>query len=265
MNTAKQPRTLAFVNQKGGVSKTTLAAQVAYGLSRMGQNVLAIDLDPQGNLTTALGMQDKMKEGGSSLDVLEKKMIPFFHYRTDPAMRIIPSDIGLAKAEMGFISRADWQFLLIRALSREAEWKSETDFIIIDSPPNLGLLTLNALMATHEVIIPITCDSYALNGVTALTETIQTVQSMNPALTIGGIVASRVDMRRSIDQASIKRLEEMFGDLVFKTRIPENTALKEAGGLGKSIWEHDSRSLAATAITSLCEEIIERSLHEQAV
>ena len=261
MEPAKQPRILAFVNQKGGVCKTTIAAQIAYALALRGKKVLAIDMDPQGNLTTALDAQgwanapgdDYGPPTGTYWTLDNRRLGNFVSVRTN--LDIMPTDIGLAKAEMGFISRPDYQFLLTKAIQATP---LHYDFIIIDSPPNLGLLTINTLLAAREVIIPLTCDTYAFNGLSALTETIGVIKTMNPSLFLSGVVAARVNAQRNIDKESLQKMTEMFPDILFQARIPENTALKEAGGLGKSIWEHASGSLAAVAFDTLCDEILER-------
>ncbi len=258
MEQAKKPRILAFVNQKGGVCKTTIAAQLAYALGMRDKKVLAIDMDPQGNLTTAMGFGTGFDDHCSTMRALERRIVDGIEPIRKGSMRVsvLAADIGLAKAEMGFISRPDWQFLLKQAL-KDMVLDMGFDFILIDSPPNLGLLTINTLMAAEEVIIPLTCDSYAFNGLAALTETIGVVKGMNPSLTLSGVVAARVNMQRNIDKESLKKMEDQFPDILFKARIPENTALKEAGGLGKSIWEHAPGSLAAAALSNLCEEILE--------
>lgn len=264
MNQAKKPRIIAFVNQKGGVLKTTLAAQVAYGLARSGLKVLAIDMDPQGNLSQAHNFRpDLVFPLNSTLAALTRKAIANT-YETAANLRLIPSDITLAKAEMGFIGLPDSHALLTKALSRSLGdlYPTGLDYVIIDSPPNLGLLTLNTLYAATEVIIPLTCDSYAMNGVAALLETIEIIQETNSQLQITGYAACKVDMRRNIDQQSILKMTEVFGEKLFKSFIPESTALKVAGGLGVSIWDHDHRTLACASISALCAEIIERDPRE---
>lgn len=269
MEQAKGPRIIAVVNQKGGASKTTLAAQIAYGLARRGKKILAIDMDPQGNLTTALGLAKHISPGFLSSDLLREKRVPGVHWCTTPngGFHVIPTDVGLAKAEKNLNHDSRWQYLLKMALKPVdgpyAELYPTLDFIIIDSPPNLGLLTINTLTAAQEIIVPITCDVYAFNGLTALTETIAEIRDLNPSLTLMGVVACRVDLRRSIDQESIQQMTEMFTGLLFRARIPENTALKEAGGKGQSIWDYRPGSLAVPAFDQLCDEIIERGHHGQ--
>lgn len=258
MESAKKPRIIAFVNQKGGVCKTTLAAQVAYGMAARGNKVLAIDMDPQGNLTTALGCAGDFDPTLSAVRVLEDRVVMDTVPMAEENLSLIPTDIGLARAEMGLISRPDWQFLLIQALKSSVLGVRALDFIIIDSPPNLGLLTINTLMATNEIYIPLTCDTYAFNGLAALTETIKVIKGMNPSLTLAGVIPVRVNAQRNIDKESLADMANRFPNILFKARIPESTALKEAGGLGKSIWDHARGSLAAVAVANLCEEILER-------
>lgn len=259
MEQAKKPRVIAFVNQKGGVLKTTLTAQVSYGLARRGKRVLTIDMDPQGNLTQAMQFQpDLISDLNSTLAVLTHKRI-VHTYEAAENLRHIPADITLAKAELGFVGLADSHALLTKALERSLPTLAPFDFITIDSPPNLGLLVRNTLYAASEVVIPLTCDNYAMSGVGALMETIEIIKETNKGLKITGVVACKVDMRRLIDQQSIAKMQQVFGDLLFKARIPESTALKVAGGLGLSLWAHDPGSLAIPALDAVCEEIIERT------
>jgi chromosome partitioning protein len=253
-------RTLAYVNQKGGVCKTTLAAQTAYGLARLGKKVLGIDLDPQGNLTFSLGLKpDKIQRDATVGAVLEKRELVGIYNTPISYLDVIPADIGLARLERSLSGLADWQFCLQFALKDAAA--ERYDYILLDCPPNLGLLTINGLMAAQEVVIPVTCDSYALKGMVDLWETIRTVQKMNASLGILGVIATRVNLQRNIDKDMLKLLKERFPTLLFSTRIPENTALKVAGGLGKSIWEHDAGSLAIPALEALCEEIVNREVN----
>lgn len=259
MEQAKKPRILSLVNQKGGVCKTTIAAQLTYGLARKGAKVLAIDMDPQGNLSTALAVGDMDGEPTTTEALLTQTLKPCYlgGSGNGAGYYAVPADISLAKTEMSLIGRADWQFLLTEGI-KGLKHIPDLDFIIIDSPPNLGLLTINTLMAAEEVIIPMTCDNYSFNGLAALTDTISVIKRMNPSLTLAGVVAARVSPNRNIDKQSIKKMEETFPDILFASKIPECTALKVAGGLGKSIWDHDSGSLAATALASLCDEVMER-------
>lgn len=261
MEESKKPRVLSLVNQKGGVSKTTVAAQIAYGMARRDKKVLVVDMDPQSNLTTAMGIADDVNPNFTTKQALTHRELPGVH--NSRSIYVIPATIHLAELERSLIARTDWQFLLSKALKPKdgtpyADLFPTLDFIIIDSPPNLGLLTVNTLMAAEEVIIPLTCDTYAFNGITALTDTIGEIRAMSPALRLMGVVASRVDMRRKIDQESLQTMKGMFADILFDAKIPENTKLKEAGGLGKSIWEHDSGGLAVLAFDGLCEEILQR-------
>lgn len=267
MQQLKKPEIIASCNQKGGVGKSTLAAQIAYGLSRLkDKRVLCIDLDPQANLTMAFGKQGKFDRTLSSYQALKNKEIPNV-LDLEVNLSLIPTDIELADAEMGFINRGDWQKLLSKALKNFAP---ETqlgayDYILIDTPPNLGLLTINALMAADKVIIPVTCDGYALNGLGSLMDTISLMQEENASLKIAGLVASRYDHRRTVDKETVAALKESFEDLLFETKIPESTALKVCNPLGKSIWDYSSGSFAATAMSALCDELLERIEHEQPV
>lgn len=260
MESAKKPRIIAFVNQKGGVLKTTLTAQVAYGLARTGFKVLAIDMDPQGNLSQALHTHEEDNPAPfiTALDALEQREIRLAYGVTEN-LNIVPADASLSKAEMGFGYLPDSHALLKKAIEKMVLFPAGLDFILVDSPPNIGLLTRNIIYAATEVVIPMTCDNYAMNGVAVLMDFIDIIKEANKELVITGVVPCKVDTRRVIDQQSMTELARIFGDKVFKTQIPECTALKVAGGLGLSIWEHDSRNLVVTRLADLCLEILERS------
>ncbi len=253
-------RIITYVNQKGGVCKTTLAAQTAYGLARRGRRVLAIDMDPQGNLTSSLGIPANTVHGLNVGTMLDKKELwGILNAPNYPCLDIIGADISLARMERSFQGLTDWQFLLKTAL-KDPAIEERYDYVIIDCPPNLGLLTINGLVGAREVIIPTTCDNYALKGLADLWETIRTVQTIHPALTILGVVATRVNAQRNIDQDTLDVLRQRFPELLFKSQIPENTALKVSGGLSQSLWDYAPRSLAVPALDALCDEIEERTI-----
>jgi chromosome partitioning protein len=256
-------RIISVVNRKGGATKTTVASQLAYGLHRRGLNVIAVDMDPQGNLTKAMGLSDSFAKGeGASQMLLSRAITRFFKAKDEGGrwISVVPADKTLVATERALNSEADWQMHLRQAVKDALGENSSVDFVIIDSPPNLGYLTINGLAAADEVIIPVTCDTYSFDGLADLTETISIVKrNINHTLSLLGVVATRVQRQRKIDRDSLVLLKEMFPTHLFKATIPENTALKEAGGKGKSIWDYRSDSLAVPAFEDLCTEIIERS------
>jgi chromosome partitioning protein len=235
---------------------------MAYGLAALGKKVLAVDLDSQGNLTMAMGMRGEFDATQNTTWMLTHEASP-----TPRAVRenlyLIPADISLARTEMGLLGPT-FQFLLKNALTRLLSPEFGFDYILIDAPPNLNLLTINALVAADLVIVPLTCDGYAMSGIADLTRTITTLQQLNPSLSLGGVVACRFSRQRVIDRQMVAEMERAFGPLLFKAKVPESTALKECGPLGKSIWDYAPSSLAAPIMAELCQELLEKVEHVEA-
>lgn len=247
--------TIAMVNQKGGVGKTTTAISVAAMLSKQ-YNVLLIDLDPQANSTSGLGLTK-----GSGLTAYQflftNNVIPNVStiQTSYSNLKVISSDSNLAGAEVELVSIIKREHLLKERLE-----SSDYDYIIIDCPPSLGLLTINALTAANCVMIPVQTEYYALEGLSQLLNTIQAVkQTTNPELTILGVLMTMYDNRNALSGQVKNEIANYFGDLVFKTIIPRNVRLAEAPSFGKTIFDYDKRSKGAKAYKALAKEVIERT------
>lgn len=242
---------IAILNQKGGVGKTTSTINIAAYLARMGRSVLVVDLDPQGNATSGLGL-DKGKDlttyevliDGSSIGQVVKDV------GTD-GVELVPANANLAAAEVELVGEEDRELRLKVALAHAAY-----DYILIDCPPSLGLLSINALAAADWVLIPVQAEYYALEGLTQLLGTIQRVrQGINPNLELLGVAVTMFDGRTSLSDSVYKELQKHFGAKLFKTVIPRNVRLAEAPSHGKTILEHDKWSRGARAYKALAKEI----------
>jgi chromosome partitioning protein len=247
---------IAAVNQKGGVGKTTTAVNIAAQLASLEKPVLLIDLDPQGNTTSGLGLQ-KDGLGAGSYEVLggNAKLVDAVHDTRIPGLYILPSNTNLAGAEVELVSQLHREFKLKSALST-----SEYEYIIIDCPPSLGLLTVNALVAANLVLIPVQAEYYALEGLGQLLQTIQSVrESLNPTLELLGVVVTMFDKRTSLSEQVLDELKKYFGDKLFKTTIPRNVRLAEAPSFGKTIFEHDKWSKGARSYKQLAKEVSKRA------
>ncbi|HSX44533.1 MAG TPA: AAA family ATPase [Candidatus Saccharimonadales bacterium] len=246
-------RIIAVLNQKGGVGKTTTAINVAAYLSRSGQNVLLVDFDPQGNATSGLGI-DKSTINAGMYDLLvggmpaEKAVLE----TNVPRLHLLPTNAKLANAEVELVNHDQREMQLARVLQNFTQ-----DVIIIDCPPALGLLTINALAAADWLLIPVQAEYYALEGLGQLLEVFQSVkQSLNPRLEILGVVVTMHDKRTSLAGQVSQELHKYFGDKVFATVIPRNIRLAEAPSFGKPIMEHDKWSKGARAYKSLSKELM---------
>lgn len=252
------PNVLALVNQKGGVGKTTTCVNLAAFLARKGKKVLLIDIDPQGNATSGLGF-DKNELDMTVYDVLINDE-PFENVVIDTGRKnlfLAPANIQLAGAEIELVSVVSRETRLRKALDK---YKNEFDFVLMDCPPSLGLLTLNALTAADGVLVPIQGEYYALEGVTQLVETVNLVKkSLNPALYIFGVIVTMFDSRTQLAHQVANEVKKYFGDRVFRTIIPRNVRLSEAPSFGKSILEYDIKSKGAECYDSLAKEVIKRN------
>jgi len=249
---------ISIVNQKGGVGKTTTTVNLAAFLAEKKKRTLVIDLDPQGNATSAFGI-DKMKMELSVYDVLvnEEKMKNVIIKEKRPFLDVCPTNINLAGAEVELVSAVSREMSLSRAL---AEVQDEYDFVLIDCPPSLGLLTLNSLTASKWVMVPIQGEYYALEGLTQLVDTINLVKKkLNPSLDIFGVVITMYDRRTQLAKQVVSEVQSYFEDKVFKTVIPRNVRLAEAPSFGQTIAEFDSHSRGARAYKDLAYEVIRRA------
>ncbi len=248
-------RVIALVNQKGGVGKSTTAVNMIAYLSKYGFKTLLLDLDPQSNSTSGLGMNSS-KTKGSIYDILIGDIDPheIIIDTSYENLKLIPSSIQLAGAEVELVTSLKREYRLKEAVDKINE---EYDFIIIDCPPALGLLTINALTAAKEVIIPIQCEYYALEGLGQLLNTINLVKkNLNEKLEIKGAIMTMFDPRTKLAEQVIEEVKGYFGKKVYKTIIPRNVRLSEAPSYGKAIMEYDPYCKGAKAYSSFTKEVI---------
>jgi chromosome partitioning protein len=247
---------IVVVNQKGGVGKTTTAINVAANLASSNRSVLLVDFDPQGNTTSGLGFP-KDDLTGSSYDVLCRG-VPLAQAVQEsriPGLFILPSNADLAGAEIELVGQEEREFKLEKALK-----PATYDYIIIDCPPSLGLLTINALAVANWVLVPVQAEYYALEGLGQLLQTFQKIrQSINPSLELLGVVLTMFDKRTSLSEQVQHELKSYFGDKLFKTVVPRNIRLAEAPSFGKTIFEHDRWSKGARAYKQLAREVQNRA------
>lgn len=252
-------KTVAVANQKGGVGKTTTAVNLAVCLAAAGQRVLLIDLDPQANATSAIGFESV--EGHSiygpligSVSVAEKILPTRFEH-----LFILPADLDLAGAEIE-VARLDDH--LIRLRQALAQLKNDTafDFIVLDCPPSLGILMTNALAAADELLVPIQCEYFALEGLSKIVQIVEQIKATgaNPGLFIGGILMTMFDGRTNLSQQVMAEVRGHFGEAVFSTVIPRTIRLGEAPSFGKAIIEYEPAGAGANAYRALAEEFLQR-------
>ena len=255
---------ISIVNQKGGVGKTTTTHNLGYALSEKGNKVLLIDLDPQMNLSATLGI-DCYAQKNTIFDVLKDKGLPLgsiIKKTSHENLDIIPSAFELTGAELEFARKISSASLLSRSFSNSL--KEDYDFILIDCPPSLGILTINALSASNYVIIPMQPEVYGLYGIEMLLSTYEEVQEeINHDLEIMGVLITMHDARLSLHKEMTEKINEYFKKKVFKTIIKTNTTLKEAQSNNQTVFEYDGRARGAKNYRSLAEEVVEHVEKEE--
>ncbi|MAF98222.1 MAG: chromosome partitioning protein ParA [Micavibrio sp.] len=251
-----RPRLLAMANQKGGVGKTTTAINLATALAAVGKRVLIVDLDPQGNASTGLGVRRAMIRC-SAYDVLfgDASVEEAAATTKVPNLDIVPSSVHLSGAEIELVTAHNREFRMRDALRRPMGY----DYVIMDCPPSLNLLTLNALVAADSLIVPLQCEFYALEGLSHLTKTVERVRkSYNPELDIQGVVLTMYDQRNNLTSMVENDVRSFFGDKVYKTVIPRNVRLSEAPSFGLPAIVYDMKCAGARAYIHLASEMIKR-------
>lgn len=252
-----QTKILAIINQKGGVGKSTTAVNLSAALGAMGKEVLLVDLDPQGNATSGYGI-DKRALDGCVYNVLlgETPVEEVILSCVAEGVDVLPSTISLAGAEVELVNEMARENRLKSALG---SLRGRYDYILIDCPPSLGLLTINALVAADKLLVPIQCEFYALEGVTKLLDSMKRVKSiLNPSLDIFGIVLTMYDSRTNLANQVVNEVRSFFGDAVFETLIPRTVKLSEAPSYGQSILEYAPDNKGALAYNDLAKEVIAR-------
>ncbi len=257
------PRIITLANQKGGVGKTTTAINLATALAAIGERVLIVDLDSQGNASTGLGINRNEREVSSYDLLVGEATVAQAAMMTDvPRVALVPSTLDLSGVELTIAAQPDRAFKLRNAFKAVGELMIEgqpLSYVLIDCPPSLNLLTVNALVAADAVLVPMQAEFFALEGLSQLLQTIEQIRSsLNPRLTIQGVVITMFDKRNSLSEAVLNDVRGTMGDLVYETVIPRNVRLSEAPSYGKPALLYDLKCAGSQAYLRLATEVIRR-------
>jgi chromosome partitioning protein len=263
MDLPKSPRVIALANQKGGVGKTTTAINLGTALAAIGEEVLIVDLDPQGNASTGLGI-DRKSRTVSTYDLLmgtatlDETAVP----TAVPRVSVAPSTMDLLGVELEIAGSSDRAYRLRKALfgtGQELSRPRNYTYALVDCPPSLNLLTINALTASHSILVPLQCEFFALEGLSQLLQTVEQVKkTLNPELSIHGIVLTMFDSRNNLSGQVVADVRAHMGDAVYQTIIPRNVRVSEAPSFGKPVLLYDFKSTGSQAYLKLAAEIIQR-------
>lgn len=252
------PQIIAIANQKGGVGKTTTSINLAAALAEIGQRVLVVDIDPQGNASTGLGIEADNREMTAYELLVDAAPLEEVVQETEiRGLSIIPATVDLSSADIELISNEKRSFLLHDALRQPAMGQFAFDYVLIDCPPSLNLLTVNAMVAAHSILVPLQSEFFALEGLSQLMLTVREVrQTANPNLRIEGIVLTMYDKRNNLSHQVEQDARDNLGDLVFQTLIPRNVRVSEAPSFAMPVLSYDTNSQGALAYRALAQEIM---------
>jgi chromosome partitioning protein len=256
----KHPRILALANQKGGVGKTTTAINLGTALAAIGESVLIVDLDPQGNASTGLGIDRKLRST-STYDVLtgEAVLRDAVLHTAVPRLHIAPSTMDLSGLELEIGQQRDRAFRLRNAINALNDAGDAYSYVLVDCPPSLNLLTVNAMAAANAILVPLQCEFFALEGLSQLLKTVDQVKStLNPQLSIHGIVLTMFDARNNLSNQVVADVRQFMGSKVYDTVIPRNVRVSEAPSHGKPVLVYDLKCVGSEAYLRLATEIIQR-------
>jgi chromosome partitioning protein len=262
MTDPKRPRVLALANQKGGVGKTTTAINLGTALAAINERVLIVDLDPQGNASTGLGIERKSRKR-STYDVLvgEAKLADVVLETSVPRLHIAPSTMDLSGLELEIATAQDRNYRLRNAVLSLAgsDLAEGFGYVLVDCPPSLNLLTINAMAAADSILVPLQCEFFALEGLSQLLKTVEQVKAnLNPKLSIHGIVLTMYDSRNNLSDQVVADVKQFMGDKVYQTIIPRNVRVSEAPSYGKPVLLYDFKCTGSQAYLRLASEVVRR-------